>query len=194
MQGPGTARCRPVWARPHFRHGGGAGLGGHGGPGGAAAGLGVGAGRPDEVPFPWALGPSDPPSGAQNVPAARQGVVAAGAGPAAPPAARAPLRRPSPFFPRQAVLRFAVPRPSAARAPGRPCPPGRLPAALGLVPLGAGPDGERPQRRTDLPQRELRKGGDSRSGSGVSGKVSTACPAVTQRRRLSVHQFVQQAF
>lgn len=54
-----------------------------------------------------------------------------------------------------------MPRPSAAEAPGRPCPPRWLPAALGVVLLRAGPDGERPQRRTDLPQRELREGGDS---------------------------------
>lgn len=101
-----------------FRHGGGAGLGCHGGAGGSAAVVDVGgAGRPDEVPFPWALGPLDPPSGAQNVPAARQGVVAAGDGPAARSGganlSEVPL----------------LPSPRGSRGSASPCPGRALPTA-----------------------------------------------------------------
>lgn len=84
------------------------------------------------------------------------------------------------------MLRFTVPRPSAAEAPGRACPLSWLPAALGVVLLPAGPDGEQPQRRTDLPQRELREGGDSGRVSCLWEGFHTACPAVTQRRQVGV--------
>lgn len=136
---PGDA---PVWARPHFRHGGGAGLGRHGGAGGAAAGLDVGAGRPDEVAFPRALGPLDPPWGAQNVPAARQGVVGTGAGPAAPPAARTPLRRPLSLFPEAAGAPLHCAQAERCRGP-RPA----LPARLAPCCAGRRPSPSRARRR-----------------------------------------------
>lgn len=58
------------------------------------------------------------------------------------------------------MSRSAAPRTSAAEAPAAPCLCGWPPAAVGIVLLPAGPDGERPQRGTGLPQRELREGRD----------------------------------
>lgn len=133
---PGDGR---LWARPHFRHGGGAGLGRHGGAGGAAVVVEVGAGRPDEVRFAWALGSLDPSSGARNVPAARQGVVAAGAGPAA---------RSGDADPSEAPLSLL---PEAAGAPPHRAPAQRcrdpLPAQLALCCAGRRPSPSRARRR-----------------------------------------------
>lgn len=54
-----------------------------------------------------------------------------------------PALRHALFSPRQLATRSAAPRTSAA---------------LGIVLLAAGPDGERPQRGAGVPQRELREG------------------------------------
>jgi len=49
---------------------------------------------------------------------------------------------------------------------------------VGIVLLPAGPDRERPQRGTGLPQRELREGGTPGGSSGIPGGILNcrACP------------------
>lgn len=197
-RGTATATAAPVPPRrgrghsrprqPHFRHGGGAGLGCHGGAGGAVAVVDVGAGRPDEVPFPWTLGPLHPPSGAQNVPAAPQGMVAAGVGPAARSGGTDPSEASS------------LPSSRGSRCSAPPCPGRALPRPPGGP---ARPAGSLLRWASSFSEPGPTESGPSEGQIFLSEscvKVGTrgaiwclwegfhpACPAVTQRRRLSVH-------